>query len=695
MFDQADNMNSYLIENISFINSELTSDERTRVVNEMSNGKYHLVLIAPERFQDNNFRNSLIQMTVSFSITYLVIDEAHCVSEWGHDFRTSYLNLAKTVKKYCVFQNHTPTVLALTGTASYSVLTDVQREIGIDEEEAKIYPSTFDRAELQFDLYSTPSSNKKDILLGLMQNTFPQIFNTNVNEFYQPDGNNTKSGLVFVPWTNGEYGYPVRDYLQNNFGFPIGFFSGKIPNCFRPDINNHVERSISWNEEKRRLQNSYKNNDFSMLVSTKAFGMGIDKPNIRYTIHFGIPASLEAFYQEAGRAGRDRNTAYCIIIFSDDNPNIADQYLNINLNAQDLRILRQQRQWPQFGQEGDVHRWLFFHMKAFQGVDIEINNLHNLLTNNLYPLYNTLQVGQTHQIAVRYNNDNRDKIDKSIYRLSILGIVSDYTIDWNANQYEVSLIRLSDEDCLKNVMNYLSRYKTPNDVQQAEIQIMNANGANMLERSLGYIVRFAYNEIEKKRRTALKTILEVSRSSSQIPQNNRNNYIREQLLAYLEKSIFTDLLLEIVQSDDHIRWWEVLEQVTDIDLARQLLGGCRRTMESYPEYAGLHILSAFARLSIPNHEIELVNQDFSTGINFIRQQYDIEMQENIIANIIGVYQRKIGQINEEFGKLLLDLIPSRKIARLIYPSLPNQSKMILLSILLKNTINYNKHYVGN
>ncbi|GIK60400.1 MAG: RecQ family ATP-dependent DNA helicase [Ignavibacteriota bacterium] len=690
MFDQADNMNNYLIDNISFINSELTSEERVQVVNEMSNGKYNLVFIAPERFQDNNFRNSLIQMTVSFSIPYLVIDEAHCVSEWGHDFRTSYLNLAKTAKKYCKYQNYEPTVLALTGTASYSVLTDVQREIGIDEEEAKIYPSTFNRDELQFDIYSTPSTNKKDILFGLLQNTIPQVLNTNENELFQPDGNNTKSGLVFVPWTNNVFGSQVRDDLQNRLNIQVGFFSGSVPKYFQPNLH-RFQREIEWNKEKRRIQKDFKNNEFAVLVSTKAFGMGIDKPNVRYTVHFGIPASLEAFYQEAGRAGRDRNNSYCIIIFSDDNSTIADQFLDINLSAQDLRILKQQGQWPQFGQEGDIHRMLFFHMNAFQGVDIEISNLHNLLTNSIYPVYNNLQLGQTHQIIIPRN----DNLDKSIYRLSILGIVSDYTIDWNANQYSVTLNRLSDEECLTNLKTYLSRYKTPDYIRTAQTQIVNANGTNMLERCLGYIVRFAYNEIEKKRRTALKTILEVSRSSSQMPPNSRNNYIREQLLAYLEKSIFTDLLLEIVQSDDHTKWWEVLEQVTDIDLARQLLGGCRRTMESYPEYSGLYILSAFSRLSIPNYEIEFVIQDFITGINFLRQQYEFETQENIIANIIDIYQRKIGQINEEFGNLFLELISSRKIARLIYPSLPNQSKMILLSILLKNTINYNKHYIGN
>ena len=524
----------------------------------------------------------------------------------------------------------------------------------------------------------------------MLQNSIPQTLNTNEYELFQANGDNTKSGLIFVPWTNNTFGSQVRDDLQNMLNIPVGFFSGSVPRYFLPDAN-RVQREIEWNREKRNIQNGFKNNEYPILVSTKAFGMGIDKPNVRYTIHFGIPSSLEAFYQEAGRAGRDRNSSYCIIIFSDDNPEIADQYLDVNLTARDLRMLRQQGRWPQFGQEGDIHRMLFFHMNAFQGVDIEINNILNLLTNNIYRVYNDLQVGQTHQITI----PRSDNLDKSIYRLSILKIVSDYTIDWNANQYTVTLHRLTDNEYLTNLKIYLSRYKTPDYVRDAEAQIVNANDINMLERCIKYIVSFAYNEIEKKRRTALKTILQVSRSSSQTPQHNRNNYIRQQLLAYLEKSIFTDILLEIVQSDDHTRWWEVLKMVTDIDLAKQLLGGCRRTLESYPEYSGLYILSAFSRLALPNYEIELVNQDFSTGINFIREQFDFETQELIITNIINVYQSKIGQINEEFGELLLGLFPSRNIARLIYPSLQIQSMAILLSNLLQNTKKFNNYYIGN
>jgi len=132
---------------------------------------------------------------------------------------------------------------------------------------------------------------------------------------------------------------------------------------------------------------------------------------------------------------------------------------------------------------------LFFHMNAFQGVDIEINNILNLLTNNIYRVYNDLQVGQTHQITI----PRSDNLDKSIYRLSILKIVSDYTIDWNANQYTVTLHRLTDNEYLTNLKIYLSRYKTPDYVRDAEAKIVNANDINMLERCIKYIVSFAYN----------------------------------------------------------------------------------------------------------------------------------------------------------------------------------------------------------
>src|SRR5690606_37087014 len=117
---------------------------------------------------------------------------------------------------------------------------------------------------------------------------------------------------------------------------------------------------------KTSAQNNFKYNRLPLLVATKAFGMGIDKPNVRYTVHYNIPPSLESFYQEAGRAGRDQQNAYCWLIFSDDNAASADEALEPN-----IEISRLQEIVSDYNR-GDVHRLLWLHQNSFRGIDVEM-----------------------------------------------------------------------------------------------------------------------------------------------------------------------------------------------------------------------------------------------------------------------------------------------------------------------------------
>ena len=270
MFDQAENLKANRIDRIAFINSEQETKEREKIIRQMGNGEFQIIFIAPERLQIKNFREELRRMTTAFSVPYVVIDEAHCVSEWGHDFRTSYLNLASTVQAFCRFRNIPPTIVALTGTASYAVLTDIQREIGIGDEEAKIYPSTFDRKELQFSLYTVPSNQKQSQLLDVL-NVVPNQFSMNVDSFYEPNGRHTHSGIVFVPHVNGAFGENVRTFLSHELDIPVEFYSGTVPKTFEPNLN-HNERERYWNAHKRSVQQRFKTNEFPLLVSTKALG---------------------------------------------------------------------------------------------------------------------------------------------------------------------------------------------------------------------------------------------------------------------------------------------------------------------------------------------------------------------------------------------------------------------------------------
>ena len=265
--DQLDNLRRVGIDRAVGISSQIEDSElRSEIIGAFGQGQYLFCYVAPERLQTNEFRNSLRALTVTTPVAVIAIDEAHCVSEWGHDFRTAYLNIGRTSRNYCRSQNgRMPPLLALTGTASHAVLHGIQRELQIEDFDAIITPHTFDRQELRFAVFSSQSSEKFDVLRGLMKRWLGAQFNCDVQTFFEPSSCGTRSGLVFCPHVNGSFGVQeISSRLAGELQRAVGMYAGGQPKNWN--------EGASWVAYKKATAHGFKNNLFPLLVRPKASG---------------------------------------------------------------------------------------------------------------------------------------------------------------------------------------------------------------------------------------------------------------------------------------------------------------------------------------------------------------------------------------------------------------------------------------
>lgn len=632
MYDQIKELDIVYIQNIGLLNSDIIGDERKEILDNYGKGKYFFVFISPERFQTKDFRESLVAISSKLDFSYAVIDEVHCLSEWGHDFRTSYLNLSNTIKKYCPSINF----LGLTATASANVLKDIQLEFNTGQENVKTL-TDYIRPELEF-IVINDNGNKYQAITQIIDN------HNQSDKIFDLDSENPKCGLIFTPFVNGENGcFDLSNNLKTYFNIPVKFYSGTRPNNFTDDLN--------FEKYKKEVQEDYKLNKFKLLIATKAFGMGINKKNISFTVHYGIPASMESLYQEAGRAGRDKNNAKCYVLLTKENPETDLQIIfNKESSYEEIQALTRKVGWN--GQ--DIFRQIFLYQNGLDSVTNELElviKLHNTYSRS----------GETKVVYSNSLASNKEKVEKAIYRLSNLGVISDWTIDDFFNGVFTVTYRTFTEESigftlLKFIKKYVDDFEF--DAHSERIKytnILSKTELSKFEQFAKILLQWSYDKFAYNRRESLRNVYENCLKYNDTFEGKES--FKRSLEAYFKFTEVTYILQHIAENNnkDLTKWFEVFYDENNSFINKNSLidlkGNLQRILESYQSNTGINLINGLTSLLLEGYLNEIdeirLSKSFDTVSNYEKSKFDY-----VIDQILEVSKR----INQKGKTILLKFL---------------------------------------
>ena len=434
--DQNDKLKTFF--NIDRI-ANLTSDNKNMRddLKKFKNGKVLFTYASPERVQSKAFRNILITQSYNKTIGSVILDEVHCLSEWGHDFRVPYLMLSETLNSYCEGIHY----LGLTATASVSVVKDLQIELRIETIKDVIFSEKLKRKNLDFQIETSPDLfEMKERLRKLLINNYGK----NTEYDITPNGKQTNTGIVFAKTIKGKNAGVNSLYNFLNFTFPgiIGKFYGDYKN----------------------EQDDFMNDNISLLVATKAFGMGVDKPNVRFTVHFGMPSSREGFYQEAGRAGRDGKSSKCLLYSYENSYTVKqriDRFLNLNTSIQELHMLREELSF-----KSDISTNFFFLTKDLETPEQE--------TKRAIEIYNDIGAKQRNSkdYILEVSKFEKTKNEKYLYLLHKLGIVHNWHVMYSSGRVSLVVEVNPRFDDIEHIKERTNRYMIPYSPNKKIIQFI-------------------------------------------------------------------------------------------------------------------------------------------------------------------------------------------------------------------------------
>ena len=585
-----------------------------------------MVFITPERLQIRKFRDAIQSLKASdIYINYAVIDEAHCVSMWGHSFRPSYLALERNFREFCTFQGRKPVLVALTGTASRPVLTDLMHELHIRDSEAIVRPKTFNRPELNFNLVKCPNSEKTDTLQRATDAIARRL---NIQQLDMD-----AHGMIFtyMPEEAWElFGKQVGDakgsvhtmLTGNNSQLHCGIYTGRSPR----ENKRPLFPQKKWAKYKTDTLKAFKREQIKMLFGNEAIGVGIDNERLNYVINYRLPQSMESYYQQCGRAGRNRQHSECFLLFSDDAPHSTQRWL-------DRDIEKMPKRWDDLGTVA------YFHQKNFPGIDQDCKGAKRVFIELCKDEPDQQGKVEVKQYLQGMHKEEAERTERYISYWLILGVIDDYEVAgmeqntvYNIHRhpiFETDLWNCDQEPLKEHIIyslhNYLSRHDETISKSAIKKEIDEGEALKFISNALRVLIEFLYKRMVHQQRESIRTMVNFCNEADTSPER-----LRSRITAYFDDSEFSNSLRAM--SENSLDADSVVQLLGRIDKwhdAEHLRWETRRLLDERPHVAW-EAINLYAYAFAYSEEVSASNtffvQSFARLIELIREEKQISQE---------------------------------------------------------------------